>query len=34
MINDEHRATCWMNIKEAYENGEIELGDGEVTADE
>ena len=32
-INENHRATCWMNIKEAYENGEIVLENGEEVND-
>ena len=26
-INDSHKAVCWMNIKEAVENGEIDIND-------
>ena len=28
-INDDHQAACWMNVKEAFENGELEGGDAE-----
>ena len=26
-INDMHQAACWLNVKDAYENGELEEGD-------
>ncbi len=32
-INENHRAACWMNIKEAYENGEIEIEQTEGEGD-
>lgn len=28
-INDDHQAACWMNVKEAFDNGELEGGDAE-----
>lgn len=33
-INENHRATCWMNIKKGVENGTIELKEEEEQADE
>jgi oligopeptide transport system ATP-binding protein len=37
LINDDHAATCWMNVKNGIEDGSIEIEDekdGEVKTDE
>jgi hypothetical protein len=37
LINDDHAAACWMNVKKGIEDGTIEIEDkkdGEVAKDE